>query len=1235
MQQRKTKTSGFTKQLIAMVIIQAVLSVNCAGVFASNIEKSTLAPSVQVNISNFINSFNSKYDTSITKGEIFSQISDKIIQALRENQIGHQTYDDGLRKNYQRMLLLAINKSRNPRRAGLNFLENDASNAFGELLNILINELELPQGDIAKIIAEPVVSNNAKEVFESLAQFARLVLKDKSLSKSNRAQLLTSISQKPNLIKQRLKKVQSSEAAQKDLFSFLMIFNKAGFLDGGINIYFIMPQNYKKHISTEAIALVLSLDEYVHDYYRREGQDVNQSLIKPYFAGKDGKPNLKVIQFTQLRYLVHRAGSSRALLRQLTEFIKKNKITNSEVMRAYLRNAQNEIISQSSDLILYLDKASSDKAGLPDNMESLESKIHYEIFTDKQVYRFFKKLKINITETMLNEELLSNGFRMVKAQREKLIVPVVFDVMLSAYRGSAENDHQEAGYFTHAVSTAILNYAARRENEGTQWGSDLAAYGVNAFHEIDNLLPLIDKTRDLDLEGKTFDQKLAQASLKVKNSRNVDNAVSLAYSHADTTIPDWWRKRTISLASPASNGGSTIADHLEQLQQWQSREAQAKVNIYEILKILRSGLQTKQELELAIKLLQNNVNTLRNHCGLKRAYFDALFSIFDQQFFNQLRSNHDFLNPANNNKVIKTFLEKGFFRSVGGIGKYQAVVESFYRDNGFNAEPYLVQHPWIKSKITIMDYLRSERNIRKGTFEDSIKPNISYRILYKYANMPAQQDELFYKYESEHKIIEHKRNFITDSETGPEVLKAQINDELLRDADTLSPERIMKVARKNKYLDGLFNASDTKMSTSEDHTLGVMNAYLKFFGKEKLPASISKKLFLTILLLHDIGKPQAKSLGGSRNQQHIYTERVIESIKGMLPFTDTEINFIKAFVKIDPIGSYLKSSIRGGSVLDNSEKDIRNLADEFNVPVEDLFDLILIYYQVDVASRTRLFTTGKAPARSYENNMFDNLFEYTEDKTDFIFENSKRLKFSSQTLGNFRFLERKIKGTAFGDNGQSGPVLAEEQLQVSSKKNSRTGIFRHEVMLGSEKLVVRSSQEMYLRTKVDEIAPGLFVGNAVAALQHKSLGIDSILNVADEVHFFDLGLQEEADYKKIRLKEGYSNIIAAQDIQEAVKYIDQQISQGKKVMVNCRVGMARSVSIILAYLYYKNPKLNFLQIQQEFFKITKNYNMTAHKGLEESLQVLYPRGNTNNLSLGAVNMRKVQNNSSFAINSAI
>ena len=73
----------------------------------------------------------------------------------------------------------------------------------------------------------------------------------------------------------------------------------------------------------------------------------------------------------------------------------------------------------------------------------------------------------------------------------------------------------------------------------------------------------------------------------------------------------------------------------------------------------------------------------------------------------------------------------------------------------------------------------------------------------------------------------------------------------------------------------------------------------------------------------------------------------------------------------------------------------------------------------------------------------------------------------------------------------------------------------------------------------------------------------------------------------------------------AVRWVEQRVRQGCKVLVHCRAGIGRSGSIGIAYLFYSNPELTYKQTLEQIWKV-KN-DIFPHKDLEATLEKLFPR----------------------------
>lgn len=141
-----------------------------------------------------------------------------------------------------------------------------------------------------------------------------------------------------------------------------------------------------------------------------------------------------------------------------------------------------------------------------------------------------------------------------------------------------------------------------------------------------------------------------------------------------------------------------------------------------------------------------------------------------------------------------------------------------------------------------------------------------------------------------------------------------------------------------------------------------------------------------------------------------------------------------------------------------------------------------------------------------------------------------------------------------------------------------------------------------------EIVPGVFVGNFIAASQAETLGIDAVLNLADELTI-NFPPDSKVIYQKINLLDGAHNPISDTLILEAVNWIDRQLERGKqKILVNCRAGIGRSGSVVTAYCFAKNPTWSYQQTLDYVW--SKKPDIYPHKNLRDSLERIFPRTQT-------------------------
>ena len=180
-----------------------------------------------------------------------------------------------------------------------------------------------------------------------------------------------------------------------------------------------------------------------------------------------------------------------------------------------------------------------------------------------------------------------------------------------------------------------------------------------------------------------------------------------------------------------------------------------------------------------------------------------------------------------------------------------------------------------------------------------------------------------------------------------------------------------------------------------------------------------------------------------------------------------------------------------------------------------------------------------------------------------------------------------------------GPVIYHCVISAYGKSLESN---KRQIMVLSSK-----GEEWQDRPVYEKVAEGIWVGSARAAFEAEKHGFDRVLNVADQFNFS----MSNKMYKYIPLTDWGTNEIPKEKISTAVNWLTEQVSSGKKTLINCRAGMGRSGSIAIAYLYANNPHLNYHQVVHMARHgyanmIPGKANIYPHVGLKESLEELYP-----------------------------
>lgn len=137
-----------------------------------------------------------------------------------------------------------------------------------------------------------------------------------------------------------------------------------------------------------------------------------------------------------------------------------------------------------------------------------------------------------------------------------------------------------------------------------------------------------------------------------------------------------------------------------------------------------------------------------------------------------------------------------------------------------------------------------------------------------------------------------------------------------------------------------------------------------------------------------------------------------------------------------------------------------------------------------------------------------------------------------------------------------------------------------------------------------EVFENVYVGNFIAASSAEELGFDAVLNLAEEL-ILTFSPESKILYKKMGLFDGAHHSIADSNLTDAVRWIEEQVRQGKKILIHCRAGIGRSGSVGVAYCFFRNPQWSYPQTLEYIW--SKKPDIYPHKNFQESLEKLFPR----------------------------
>ena len=138
------------------------------------------------------------------------------------------------------------------------------------------------------------------------------------------------------------------------------------------------------------------------------------------------------------------------------------------------------------------------------------------------------------------------------------------------------------------------------------------------------------------------------------------------------------------------------------------------------------------------------------------------------------------------------------------------------------------------------------------------------------------------------------------------------------------------------------------------------------------------------------------------------------------------------------------------------------------------------------------------------------------------------------------------------------------------------------------------------------ILGAVHLGNFMAASIADQLAFDAVLNVADSLDLVTSKFSKPVDYKKIPIRDGAMHHIPSEQIREAVEWLQDRSNTCNKILVNCRAGIGRAGSVVVAYVFAQTPDMSYEQAYNFVFSRRFVY---PHKGLRDTLYRLYPRRN--------------------------
>ncbi len=199
------------------------------------------------------------------------------------------------------------------------------------------------------------------------------------------------------------------------------------------------------------------------------------------------------------------------------------------------------------------------------------------------------------------------------------------------------------------------------------------------------------------------------------------------------------------------------------------------------------------------------------------------------------------------------------------------------------------------------------------------------------------------------------QNSVTSSAEVDETPPVPSLQESLLGSDLNMSQIIEMMSQDDEYIKTQFESSAhvSEGFTIGEHTMMVAGQYEKYFKDSHSTSLFSSREMMIGLALHDIGKHQAFEADQSTHHQHDHTAQLAYPILEKIGFSQERAALLLDIIAQDSIGKYLQYKN-----LETSKNEIVSVAKKHNVLVQEVFELMYVYYMADASSYTK-DATGK------------------------------------------------------------------------------------------------------------------------------------------------------------------------------------------------------------------------------------------------------------------------------------